>query len=487
VHEASRLVSKEFGANPESEATVHGMIGGSYVLLGEYDPAERHFRRALQIQEALYGRDHAAVLKSCADLGTIQQYRGRYAEAEELLRRGIERSGAAHLNASLARNILTLAWCLHDQKKLLEAEAMFGRALDVQHSLGIESDVTASAMTGLGVGQYYTGRLAEAEKTLRDGLVLRLRRSDTNPTGVAFTRNFLGVLLIDKGEYDEAEQLFQSSLDLTRKVLGEEHPLQEQSLVNLTSLRYAVGDTKTADRLALQNVALRSRLLAKDNPALARMLADFAQRLKRGQDGRMADFALNQLLKIGRLAEGYQNPHVATGMLNLGCLAQANGAPRLAITLLNEGIRLRLAMTSRLHLSIADPLIRLGRATLTQGDAQGAEKLLREALSIRAGALGADHWLTVLARGELGRCLVAQGRFEEAEPLIMNAFKVAGDRRSRFPRIAQAAGQNVVRFFDAWAAAEPGTGHDAQATAWRAKLEQSPRPAVATETSQDKR
>ncbi len=74
----------------------------------------------------------------------------------------------------------------------------------------------------------------------------------------------------------------------------------------------------------------------------------------------------------------------------------------------------------------------LGRAVLAQGRPEEAEPLLREALEIHVQALPEGHWRRAETQNALGACLSALGRFDEAEPLLVEGYsglkKTRGDR-----------------------------------------------------------
>ena len=59
---------------------------------------------------------------------------------------------------------------------------------------------------------------------------------------------------------------------------------------------------------------------------------------------------------------------------------------------------------------LAYPIGGLGRVLLAQGDARGAEPLLRRAYDLRAGQFSEDDPLVLEARRDLDRCLLALGK-----------------------------------------------------------------------------
>ena len=74
------------------------------------------------------------------------------------------------------------------------------------------------------------------------------------------------------------------------------------------------------------------------------------------------------------------------------------------------------SLVLHLELWIADVSIRQGRAA-------EVEPGLRRLIEHRRSSLGDDHWRIAQARSILGACLSAQGRFDEAEPLLVAAYE----------------------------------------------------------------
>src|SRR5262249_52661687 len=113
-----------------------------------------------------------------------------------------------------------------------------------------------------------------------------------------------------------------------------------------------------------------------------------------------------------------------------------------------------------------DDLAPLGRNLLRQARWSEAEPLLREALAIRAQAAPED-WSRYDAMSLLGGSLLGRGRYAEAEPLIAQGYEGMKAREARMPaagksRMSEAA-ERVVRLYEA-------LGKREEATAWKAKL-----------------
>jgi hypothetical protein len=95
-----------------------------------------------------------------------------------------------------------------------------------------------------------------------------------------------------------------------------------------------------------------------------------------------------------------------------------------------------------------------------------AEPLFRECLAIREKTQP-DDWSTFNTRSQLGDSLVNQGKFAEAEPLLLQGYEGLKAREAEIPAprknsLAEAA-ERVVKLYEEW-------GKPDEATTWKAKL-----------------
>ena len=93
-----------------------------------------------------------------------------------------------------------------------------------------------------------------------------------------------------------------------------------------------------------------------------------------------------------------------------------------------------------------------------------AEEFLRACLTSQAELLEEGDWRIANARSVLGETLLGQDRFAEAEPLLIEAYETM--HAPTPARIRKQALERIVKLYEAWKAAEPREGHDAQAAEW---------------------
>ncbi len=81
---------------------------------------------------------------------------------------------------------------------------------------------------------------------------------------------------------------------------------------------------------------------------------------------------------------------------------------------------------------LGDDLVALGRNLLMRSRWQEAESLLRESLQIDRTAT-IDRWRHYLALSQLGGSLLGQGRYVDAEPLIVQGYEGMKAREAKIP------------------------------------------------------
>ena len=142
--------------------------------------------------------------------------------------------------------------------------------------------------------------------------------NDDNVTSL----NNLAALYYSQGRYTEAEPLYIKALELTRRLLGDEHPSVATSLNNLAQLYYSQGRYAEAEPLYLQALELWRRLLGDEHPDVAKSLNKLAGLYD--SQGRYAEAEplFQQALEICEQRLGVNHPHTVTVRESLASLRQ---------------------------------------------------------------------------------------------------------------------------------------------------------------------
>ena len=75
---------------------------------------------------------------------------------------------------------------------------------------------------------------------------------------------------------------------------------------------------------------------------------------------------------------------------------------------------------------------------------------MRECLALRQEELEPGDWLISSIKSTLGFCLTAQGRFEEAEPLVVDGYGGIRSNPLAPPERRQEAQERVVSLYEKW-------------------------------------
>jgi tetratricopeptide (TPR) repeat protein len=120
------------------------------------------------------------------------------------------------------------------------------------------------------------GRLAEAETTHLEALVMRRKLFGNEHPEVSNSLLGLASVLAAEGKLDEAETMYREVVAIRRKLLGNEHPELANALNNLAAVLTDEGKLAEAETVAREALAMRKKLLGNEHPDVALSLAGLA-------------------------------------------------------------------------------------------------------------------------------------------------------------------------------------------------------------------
>jgi serine/threonine protein kinase/Flp pilus assembly protein TadD len=256
---ASESVEGRFENEPLVEASIRETLGNTYRNLGEFEAAERHLKRAVQIRRDQLGEEHPQTIYATFRLCGALWEAGRAAEVQPLCLKTVERSkrihGKEHRTTLRSMNILAL---VHDSlADYSEAEQLFREILETSHKAFAQTDmITLLAVGNLANVLKRTGRYEEAEPLCLKALELRRQvLGEDHPYAIDSLKG-LGLLRAHQGRYEEAEKLLTESLERRRRVQGPEHKRAIRNMVHLgwvytEQQRYSEAETLLLDAFEL--------------------------------------------------------------------------------------------------------------------------------------------------------------------------------------------------------------------------------------------
>jgi serine/threonine protein kinase/tetratricopeptide (TPR) repeat protein len=437
LDQTAKTLGVDFKARPLVEASLRHTVGMTYEALGEYDDAEQHLRRAVEIRRELLGEEDPRTLEAMAGLAGVYRQQAGYQEAEALAREALKTArrvlGEEHPQTLALMQELAASYWVQGRyasywvpSRYKEAESLFREILETSRRvLGEEHPQTLLAMTGLANTYQIQERLDEAEALQRETLEIQRRVLGEEHPQTLMNMSNLGFAYWRHGRYVDAEPLLRKTLEIQRRVLGEEHP---ETPHTMGALALTYGDEgKYEEAMALQHETLETsrRVLGEEHPQTLRSLEDLAYiyglQDRRGE----AEVLRREILEISRRVLGEENPQTAVAMNNLALCYRFQGRYDEAEALLGETIELRRRVIGEGHPQTLRTKDYLAYTYSHHGRNVEAETLARETMETSRRVLGEEHLQTLRSMLALADAYSNQGRNDEAEILYRKNLEIS--------------------------------------------------------------
>jgi tetratricopeptide (TPR) repeat protein len=473
VDEAERHMAEAFKDRPLAEAHLRRLLGRTVGMLGEARRSVEQYEAALRLYEAHLGPGHLDTLLTKSDLAVAYRFVDRQAEALDILGQVVPaltaRLGPDHPDT--VRAVLRFGSAHADVGRHEEAvsiiEAEVGRLRD---RLGPDDPTTVGAERRLASAYHAAGRTAEAVRLL-ERVVDRLTRSlgPDHSLTLAYAAALAGVYA-DTAQPARTVAILERSLPKLAEKLGRDHPAVLEYTVTLGSAYARTGRPgKAADTLD-RAVRGLEEMLGPDHRAVLEASGRLAKVY--GESGRPADALriLERAVPRVKVVFGPEHPatvaalnDLAVTYMRLGRRGEAKAAVLERAGLVRDHPRLPAAAR-------ADEIKWAAVQLMTIGEPSAAESVLRPFLDAREKA-GADGWETGQTRCLLGWAVRAQGRFEDAESLLLTGYAELKrcERPARPGEVSPVveATRTLVELYQAW-------GKPDQARQWRGRLPNPP-------------
>ncbi|MBL8179400.1 MAG: serine/threonine protein kinase [Bryobacterales bacterium] len=404
VLDRSAAKLKALDNQPAIQARLLDHMGKIYENIGLFDQSASLLAQAVDLRRKLPGKDDPALAASLKALAELRRRKTDYASAEKLARESLairtRLHGERHFN--VAESLNTLALTLDESGRPKDAEVYFRRLLAMRDILRVNDPnqhLETAVLSNLGGSLRAQNRFDEAEKYLRECLLIRRQTLKGDHPRLALILAKLGGVLTDAARYTEAEPLLREALAMRRRVYSGNHPDITGSLSSLAHALAGLGQFDEAERLYREALDMGRKLFGPQHRNVGVELRNLAGMLRRTGRNTEAEALLRESLRIARqLPAGH--PHTATALLQLGAL-------------LNDTAR-----------------------------SKEAEPLLREAAQIRRKHFPESSWMVAVADAEIAGALIRSGRDAQGAPLLEDSLNRM--RSSRGPDAVET--RNAARF-----------------------------------------
>ena len=332
-------------------------------------------------------------------IGRAYHTLGEYPRGEELLRRALELRAPPAPVSARASPTLSLAAVLRDRGEFLAAADLARElATDLEGELEPDRELIAAAVAEVGLSLLLRRDYEEAEPFIQRGLALREEFLPADSPQIADSLNDLAIWLTAEERYEEADALYERVLAMTRRAHGDTHPDVAASLDNRAQLKAHMGDFEAAERLFLEGLEMKHRMVGEDHPLVAATLSNLGVTMAMAGELERSAGYLERALAVSRRSLPAGSAAIGRSLYNLG------------------GLQLQL------------------------GEPAAAEPLLRESLPILEAVYGPESSWVAFCTLSLGEALTARGAWDEARDALLRAVEIrlAGDDATALARARRA-------------------------------------------------
>ena len=303
------------------------------------------------------------------------------------------------------------------------AEAQLEEVLAIRRRLHGErhADVVAT-MSALAGAKKELDQLDEAEALARRAVALARELAGDDPAEVLSPLSELVSVLCYRGEYEAAAGPAQEALDLVRS-LPEVTAQKILAFENLAVIKSSEGDYPAAAALYRQALAMRRQHEGEGHPAQINALANLGLVLRRQGELEAAERTYEEVLELEHKSFGEDYREPAT-YANLAGVRFARGDWTGAQELYHEALDAVLESSGPEDWRVFLFELGIEQARLRGGGAAAAEDRLRRLLELWRPRLGDDHSRILQAKSVLGEAVSVQGRCGEAEPLLVESYRL---------------------------------------------------------------
>lgn len=337
---AAKEVSLRLSDSPEVQSALFETMGNSYRGLADYATAERFLLDSLEIRRRLFGDEHVAVAASLFSLGILRQDTGKYDEAERLYREALDLQvrliGPGDL--AVSRTEFQLAWILSQQpyaevqnrERNEEAEKFIRDALAIRREkLGKNHhDVGVMLATLAGIRMARVPDLGPAAEKDAQALLIEAfqildRPENRSDIGSATAYFIKGESLRSMRKFKEAVEAHQKVVEISRRQLGDAHPMYALMLATLAGTQRQAGDLDGAYKSITEVLGIARKSAMRSQPGILDIFIQFGDGMRDARNFAEAEALYREAITYGQEADSVATaPLVARARARLDELAK---------------------------------------------------------------------------------------------------------------------------------------------------------------------
>lgn len=452
--------------DPLKLAEMQDLLAVALLGLGQWDEALGLYRQSLEIRLDKLGSDHEETLVSQNNLAEAYSTAESLNDALPLLQDVVSKmtSVLGRQNPNTLTSMGNLAECLGGLGKHTQAIEILEDCLaDIEDHFGKGHSITLVSKNNLAHNYRAIGEFDKAHSLMHQTLELMKSNLGASHPDTLVAMNNLAGCYYAIGDFTNAVPLYQDALEQTRLKMGADHHTTLVAMNNLAAAYQALGNMEfalplyeeshrrflstlgpkhTRTQVSMGSLATAYLALSKFDKALPLLEDSLKLKVETfGQSHTSTILTMNNLAaayhRSGRAIDAVPLAERAAELLaSLGFQHEnATTIVRSTITILDSAEQFEQADSWRTrwldHLKnkhgqtsaeLAGELAAWGLQLLLRHDTKKAENVLRQCLEIRE-QIQPELWSTPNTRSMLGGALLEQGKFAEAESLLIEGYQ----------------------------------------------------------------
>jgi len=235
------------GDHPATARTLHSLAWIKYQVK-DYDNATSLLEEALNMRKRLFSnRAHPDVAWSINNLGLVKLAEGKLEEAEKLFKNALTMRQAvlSRNHPMILQSMGNLGSIYFQQENYQQSIQIFGNILDIQREiLGSDHPDLALYLNNLATVLNNAGRKREALPHYHEALAIQKKHFKTTHSNTLRMRDNTADVYEDLNQFKEAEELRLENLNAIKQEKGIEHRQAQLILKNIVTLYEKWGQTE---------------------------------------------------------------------------------------------------------------------------------------------------------------------------------------------------------------------------------------------------
>jgi CHAT domain-containing protein len=308
-----------------------------------------------------------------------------------------------------ARKTSTVAAELQRKGELKEAARSETEAVRLVEQVAPHSEYLADLLVHLANIQVIAGDIPNSEKNYVSAKRLAEEAGESGEGERAMALTGLGFLAVRKQQFAQADKLLTESLEIARRVYGEDDPRVALCLLRTGMMRQRGGDLRRAKEEMQKALAIDERVLAPDDFSVLQILDSYADVFIDDSDWEGAKPILERTLAMGEKTLGPSNYFISHQLQNLGIIARNQKENQKALGYFWRAEKIREHTFGERHAGTGTLLVNIGNVYMAMGDFRHALETYQRALGILGETLGPYHEWSLMTLSDMARAYLDVG------------------------------------------------------------------------------